>query len=182
MLLRSRHMSKRYFTTSKLSVERLREVLDYNPQTGVFTWKVNLGRRARSGNVAGGVCSKGYLAIRLDGVLHKAHRLAMYFSDGAPCVSEHIDHIDRDKLNNRLCNLRKLSCSENLQNAKINSKNKSGAKGVNWSEANGKWQARITLHRERIRLGFFNNIADAIAARKAAEIKYHPFRVTSESL
>lgn len=173
-------MSRRNFTTDKLTVERLREALGYCPETGVFVWKVNLGKRARAGNVAGSVSPKGYLMIRLDGVLHKAHRLAMYFSDGAPCVSQHIDHIDRDKLNNRICNLRNLSCSENLQNTKINSNNKSGAKGVDWSEASGKWQARITLHRERIHLGYFTNIADAIAARKAAEIRYHPFRVTSE--
>lgn len=174
-------MSKTDFTTNRLTIERLREVLDYDPETGVFTWKVSLGQRARAGNVAGSTSSKGYWFIRLDGVLHKAHRLAVYYADGAASASEHIDHINRDKLDNRLCNLRKLSCSENLQNTKVNSNNKSGFKGVDWAQASGKWQARITLHRKRIPLGYFDSIEDAIAARKAGEEIYHPFRVTAES-
>lgn len=164
-----------------LTVERLREALHYSPETGLFNWKISTSARRAAGSLAGCRRPSGYFAINLDGVSYPAHRLALFWFHGKPSECQHVDHIDRNPSNNRLLNLRELTCSENLQNSKVNSRNVSGIKGVSWDSRERKWCASLQVNKRFLRLGLFKLMEDAVEARKAAEILHHPFRVTSES-
>lgn len=154
----------------KLTQKRLKELLDYSPDTGLFLWKTNRGGSARKGEVAGTVVGK-YIEIRVDGVRFLSHRLAFIWMEGYTPEND-VDHIDRNPLNNKWVNLREVSRACNLRNCKINSRNKSGVTGVCWHKAMDKWHAQICLNGKQIKIGFFSNIVDAAKARWQAEVKY----------
>ena len=157
--------------TNELTAEYLRSVLHYEPETGIFTWKVSQARRIRVGDVAGSVRADGYLAVKVRGQIYKAHRLAWLYGLGEwPKLD--IDHINRNRSDNRIANLREVTHKQNLQNAGKYSHNTSGHTGVYWYKQTAKWQAQIAHHQKKIHLGFFNTIEEAISARKAAERLY----------
>jgi hypothetical protein len=79
----------------------LRELLSYDPKTGMFTWRIRSARRVHIGDVAGGVNGRGYLTIRVDGRQYLAHRLAFLHMTGSWPKKEHIDHINMDRADNR---------------------------------------------------------------------------------
>src|SRR4051812_36538770 len=117
-------------------VERLHELLDYQPDTGVFRWKKRRGPRS-AGAIAGSVATKGYWRITLDGQECLAHRLAWLYVHGTWPDGE-LDHIDQVKTNNRISNLRPVTSSQNKQNISGPQRNNaSGHRGVYW--ANGAW-------------------------------------------
>lgn len=153
----------------ELTQERLKEVLHYAPETGVFTWKAQTSNRIRVGDVAGCTTHYGYRSIRVDGSRHRAHRLAYLYVHG-----EHpdgmLDHHDQDKGNNRISNLRPATKSQNALNTGLQANNTSGHKGVVWHKRDGKWLARITINKKHHHLGLFANVEEAVAARKAAEV------------
>lgn len=130
----------------RLSQEKLKEVLDYNEDTGIFNWKERMrdnGRRNPcSGKKAGTLHSNRYNYIRIDGKQFLAHRLAWLFAHGYFPEND-IDHIDQIKDHNWLSNLREATRTCNLQNQKISIRNKSGVTGVCWYKPTGKWVARI---------------------------------------
>lgn len=101
-------------------VEKLREILRYNPETGGLTWAVDRGsnfNKMKAGSIAGSVKSHGYVAIKINGQLYKAHRLAWYLGTGVwPDPALEVDHINQVKGDNRLCNLRLVTRSENQKN------------------------------------------------------------------
>lgn len=161
-----------------LTVERVREVLDYDPETGEFRWKVRSSRRIQIGDVAGCVRTdkgKAYVHITIGGVRHYAHRLAWACAYGL-FPEKQIDHIDGDGTNNRLANLRSVSAAENGKNQRKPSNNTSGVAGVYWDSRKSKWTSRVRVGGKLVYLGSFRQFDDAIAARKAAELKYgfHP--------
>lgn len=152
---------------SILTQARLKELLDYDPETGVFTWRHFMGGFARAGSVAGSTDSHGHTQIKVDGKLHLAHRLAFLYATGA--TPAEVDHVNRVKSDNRLANLRGVSRSENLHNTAPCKRNKSGVKGVFWIERLGKWQAYISTAGKRRVLGCYAQFDDAVAARRGAE-------------
>lgn len=154
-----------------ITQQRLKELLDYEPETGIFTWRVRNGNRTKVGGNAGGVNSYGYVQIRLDGSLYKAHRLAWLYMYGE-MPSDMIDHINRKTGDNRICNLRIATNSQNQQNAGVRNDSTSGIRGVSWDKKRGKWCARIKAKDTRRHLGYFESIEEAIAVRCAAESKY----------
>jgi len=108
-----------------LTKERLKEVLEYSTNTGLFTWKVTLSKRAVSGSIAGYKSEKGYIYIRLDGILYPSHRLVwMYVYGYFP--PDQIDHINHDKGDNRVLNLRAVTNGENHRNMGMRTDNTSG--------------------------------------------------------
>lgn len=156
-----------------LTQKRLRELLDYQPDTGKFTWLVKRGNKS-AGAPAGCFDADGYKVIRVDTRMYKAHRLAWLYVHGVmPTLN--IDHINRDKADNRIANLRECNQSENMQNV-ADASTRSGCRGVTWYARDQKWIVRLRLNYKVIRVGRFKNLSDAIAARKKAEQQYHPFK------
>lgn len=141
-----------------LSQERLKEVLDYNPDTGVFTWKISTTNAIQIGQVAGKRTNYGYLRIQIDGVRYKAHTLAWFYIYGE---WTRLDHKDRCGANNAISNLRKASSSQNMVNRSGWGKTKS--KGV--YPCGDKFEARVHYQGISIYLGLYNSIEEAAASR-----------------
>lgn len=139
-----------------LTAERLRQLLKYDPATGLFEWLAPTSRRVTIGAVAGSLTNRGYLVISVDGRRHGAHRLAFLYMTGS-WPSGPLDHRDLDGLNNRWSNLRLASHSLNHANERRRRSNTSGFKSVIWNSQAGKWQARLTLNYRQIHLGYFDD-------------------------
>ena len=155
----------------ELTAEYLRSILHYDPDTGIFTRKVGSANQVKAGDVAGSLDGGGYLRIRVCSRLYQAHRLA-WFYDCGEWPKYQIDHINRNKTDNRIANLRDVSQKQNGQNASKRSDNTSGHPGVYWHKRDSKWVAQITHNYKLIHLGYFSILEEAIAARKAAEKLY----------
>ena len=123
-----------------------------------------------SGNKVGGLTgAKGdkYLATSINNKMTHVHRIVFMLHHGF--IPNYIDHIDGNRLNNKIENLRSVTSSENAKNRKANSNNTSGYTGVFWCKKSNKWGAAITSNRKRIYLGLYENKDDAIAKRVEAE-------------
>ena len=147
-------------------------ILSYDRVSGEFRWRINASPRVLAGSVAGTVNDKGYLVIRYKGKVYKAHRLAwLIITSSLP--SGEIDHVNGNKLDNSISNLRIASREQNNRNVGLRSDNTSGFKGVRWSNPNKKWHANISVAKKRIHLGFFEKKEDAVEAYRKASLKYH---------
>lgn len=152
----------------------LREVLKYDPMTGIFTWNKKMSSRALAGNPAGCI-RNGYVTIDLFGKRYQAHRLAMIYTYGH-CDSKDVDHINGIKNDNRIENLRFATRSENKQNRLTTQpNNKSGYTGVDWHKYSNGWRATITTMRKQKHLGIFATPEEAYAAYVEAKRQLHPF-------
>jgi hypothetical protein len=148
-----------------LAQSRLKELFSYDEETGFFVRNKRLGPKK---SVAGHVATKGHRQIMVDGKLYMAHRLAWLYVYGEHPQSL-IDHINRNPDDNRICNLRLATNSQNQQNTKIRKNNRSGAKGISYCESSQNWRARITKNNKTFNLGRFNSFDLAVEARKKAE-------------
>ena len=113
-----------------ITQEYLKSILDYNLDTGIFTWKVNKSKRSNIGDVAGWSYN-GYVSIEIDNKPYKAHRLAWLYVYGE-IPKNLIDHVNNNRADNRISNLRKATYQENSENYKTPKTNKSGVKNVSW--------------------------------------------------
>lgn len=156
---------------NELTQSYLKSILNYNPDTGIFTWKVSNSPRVKIGSVAGGLNNHGYIVIVINKKHYLAHRLVCLYMYGK-LPPERMDHINHVRDDNRIINLRLASSQENNRNASRRKDNKSGCVGVSWHPKANKWQAYINVNNNEIYLGVFLDIDDAIKARKQAEIKY----------
>lgn len=159
---------------SSLSLERLREALNYDPLTGIFirTQAGTPGNQRFIGEVAGNLDAKGYRVISIDGKTYKAHRLAWFYVTGE-WPKNQIDHQNEDKDDNRFRNLRDASGSQNQQNRGKPRTNTSGQKGVYWLTRKRPWRASIRHKGRQIYLGSFFTKDEATAAYAAAAKNYH---------
>jgi hypothetical protein len=155
-----------------ISISRVRELLDYNPDNGLFTWKVDRNRGLK-GMIAGHWQSAdprfrdGYVKIKIDDSTYCAHRLAWLLMTGAWPLDQ-VDHINGDRTDNRWLNLRLANNQQNRRNSKKHRNNTSGIKGVSWDKNAGKWRAHIRINYKLKALGRFDNIEDARDAYQAA--------------
>jgi hypothetical protein len=141
--------------TEALTAERLRDVLHYDPGTGVFTWRMRTSRCVHVGDVAGMIhVHDGYRRIGIDGLLYKASRLAWLYTTGEFPTSG-IDHVNLVRADDRLCNLREATSSQNNANAPMRKDAKSGFKGVH--RRKNKWVAEIQVNGKHIHLGAFDS-------------------------
>lgn len=153
-----------------LTQERLKELFNYNPETGIFTRLTSRGGR-RIGDAAGTLNSDGYLGIQIDSSHYKCQRLAWLYVYGVFPIGQ-IDHKDHIRYHNWIDNLRDTSNADNHKNMKASTRNKSGKLGVHWHKASSKWIARIGYNGKVEHLGSFSNKNDAIIAKCEAEDKY----------
>lgn len=173
-------------------VERLNLLLEADFDSGTLRWKMRspetftaVGSRPpewaaahwnskNGGKVAGARKAHGYHMTMVDGVHLMSHRLIWKMANGTDPVE--IDHIDHDRGNNRLSNLREVPHLVNSRNLSLYKSNKSGVPGVGYHERDGVWQARIGIEMQEVQLGSFKTKAEAIAARIAAQIvlDFHP--------
>ena len=155
---------------SILTQSRLRELFDYNPETGVFTWKVTVGARAQIGRIAGSP-SNGYRKIQINRTLYPEHRLAWLFVHGRWPDAE-IDHINGIKNDNRIANLRDVSHTHNMQNQRSRAfRGVSGYMGV--SPHGNSWRAKITVAGSVKHLGMYQTPLLAHEAYLAVKRQLH---------
>jgi hypothetical protein len=156
-----------------LTCDEVRSIFDYDAVAGGLRYRDGHGR-VKKGSLAGSITSHGYIKIVILGGDHLAHRLIWLHVYGTyPKTS--LDHINHVRNDNRIENLREADASENMQNRRLNGPYWSGHVGVIWSKKSRKWVARIAVRMKQIQVGTFDDINDAIAARKEAVKKYHPF-------
>lgn len=168
--------------------EKLRALLDYDPQTGILVWKtrerdplVSLREHNRwntrwAGQQAGTVTSFGYIAVKIGKSAYKAHRLAWAIHAGEyPPKGHFIDHINRNKADNRIVNLRLASRSENGANRPEPVNNTTGHKGVTaypWFKKRP-WAVKIGLDNQKLHIGYFATFAEACAAYEKASARLY---------
>lgn len=142
-----------------MNIERLKELLDYNPETGKFIWKVNSGRYAKAGGIAGHVRHDGrYIHICVDYKTYLGHRLAWFYTFGI-WPSQTIDHINGNGLDNRLSNLREATLSQNMWNRKRHKNNTSGIPGV--TRHRDRWKVKVN----GMYFGLYDSKEEAAKAR-----------------
>ena len=167
----------------QLTQSRLRELVYYNPFTGIFTWlprckkwfKTDRGYRIfrgqYAGKEAGHLNSSGYIQIRISGRPYFAHRLAFLYMTGSFPEFD-VDHEKGVTSDNRWKSIRPATKQQNMRNSRLKKNNTSGIVGVSWFSAGGKWSAYITEDHKKIHLGYFDDLIEAANIRKQAEIKY----------
>ena len=153
------------------SNEVLDELLKYDPETGVFTWKKFRGNTAKAGSIVNNLTSSGYKMVCINGRQYQAHRIAykMFYKCDPDGI---LDHIDGDTTNNRIFNLRVASAKQNQGNSKMPCHNTSGLKGVTWSKKSNKWAAQINKGGNKIWLGVYDDKHDAHRAYMKAAVEY----------
>ena len=153
-----------------ITQEYLKSILDYNCDTGIFTWKVNKSKRSKAGSIAGWH-DNGYTRIEIDGKAYKAHRLAwLYVYGELPEVL--IDHVNSNRSDNRLCNLRQATYQENSENYKTPKTNTSGVKNVSWYKQLNKWVVSMSIKGKKKTIGYFDDLEFAELVAIEARDKY----------
>ena len=172
-----------------MSRSELSKLLDYCPDTGLFTWlkrnsetkaiKIWNGRFA--GQAAGSLDDQGYVRIVVNTKFYKAHRLAWLLTYGEWPTGE-VDHVDGNRSNNAIANLRDATRQQNQSNRRGSPKNKSGRKGVSWHTQRNAWQARIKVNGKGRHLGTFDTPEEASEAyAKAAAFHHGAFAFVEQS-
>jgi hypothetical protein len=124
-----------------ITQSELKELVNYNKDTGIFTWKKRTSNRIKVGDIVGNLHKCGYIEMRVGGTRCLAHRFAFLYVYGY--MPKLIDHIDRNKKNNRIDNLREATYGQNILNSKIRSDNTSGVKCVYFDKRNNSWEVKV---------------------------------------
>lgn len=151
--------------------KKLIDVLSYDGETGLFTWKTFRGNTAKKGSIAGWNHTDGYIRVMVFDRAYLAHRLAWFYIHGK-WPEDEIDHADGDPKNNRIANLREASNSQNSHNRCVRKDSKTGHKGVSFTKY-GTYKVRVAANGKRVHIGNFRDLDDAIAACKEMREKMH---------
>jgi len=143
-----------------ITLERLKQILDYDPESGEFVWKQRISIRVTIGEKAGHPLVNGYIGIGIDGKKYLAHRLAWFFVYG-DWPKGLVDHINQDKADNRISNLRVCTKSDNAANSKKRKDNTSGYKGVCFNKKLGLWMARVQKDGRVVSTEYFKSASEA---------------------
>ena len=153
-----------------LTQSELKELVRYNPETGGFTWLKRISIRVIVGKEVGNVNAAGYRETRIKGNRYYMHRLAWLYMTGKMPTA--IDHINRNRSDNRWINLRDVPHQVNMTNCCKRKTNKSGHPGVWFCKKTEKFHAYINHLGKRKHLGSFNDFDSAVSKRKEAEVQY----------
>jgi len=156
-----------------ITQSELKEILDYDKETGVFTWKASRSR-VKVGQVAG-TNSQGYIRIKINRKLYMAHCLAWLYVYGKLPIKE-VDHENQIKNHNWIKNLREVTHQQNLQNIGNRKNNTTGFKGVCFYKSSNKWVSYIKIQGKSTFLGYYKTPELAADAYKKAQEKYHSHR------
>lgn len=152
--------------------QRLLEVLHYDSETGIFTWRSRTGNRVHIGQKAGFLCAGGYIGITIDRQTYLAHRLAWFLVTGMWPDCE-IDHENTIRDDNRWINLRQATRAQNSHNKPVNKNNTSGIKGVSWNKQAKKWDVQIRFNGKRVYFKQFKTLDEAKIAADAVRLQLH---------
>lgn len=151
-----------------ITQKEVRRLFSYR-KDGVLIRLVQTNPRALSGDIAGSVCKRGYFQFQIEGKKYYTHRIVWLWHHGYLPENE-IDHINQNKLDNRIENLREVSRSCNRRNTRTSRRNlSSGIKGVTWCKFTKKWRAIISVRGKQINLGCHHDLLEAVCHRLAAE-------------
>ena len=154
----------------QISADYVKDLLEYDPLTGLLYWRKYMNSRVPAGHRAGYIDLHGYVVVGLNRKLYKAHRLIWLMQTGSWPKGQ-IDHINHVRSDNRWLNLSDVSQRINTTKRLISKANTSSHTGV-YRTAKGNWIARICVNRTQINLGTYPDINKAIQARKDAELVY----------
>ncbi len=153
---------------ARLTAERLRALLDYDAASGKFTWRFKRGKM-RAGSLAGAQGHDGRIVIGVDREILLAHRLAWLHHYGE-WPADDIDHINMDRSDNRICNLRVATPSQNLANQPARKNTSTGLKGVSFDRERGKFKAQIKVNYKGRLIGRFDTAEEASEAYRAVAV------------
>lgn len=153
-----------------ITQEELIKIIDYNPDTGIMTWKVANHYLHKIGNEIGTQHKNGYREVSIYGNRYYIHRLAWFYQYNE--IPKNIDHINGITNDNRIDNLRNVEHRINIRNTKLSKNNTSGHNGIRWDKKYKKFESKIMVNYKKIFLGYYDILEDAINARKHAEIIY----------
>lgn len=156
-----------------LTAEHLREIVDYNPESGEMTWKVKYTRRVIVGETVGYTRKDGYKIAKIHRKPYLIQRLAWLYHYGQEPAG-FVDHINGNPSDNRICNLRLATHTENMRNTRLRRDNKTGHRGVVFNKRYGNWIARICVGGGAVKqIGTFDTKELAAVAYSEASKKYH---------
>jgi len=155
-----------------LTQNKLKELLYYNEQFGIFTRKKKRTGSALAGTIAGTLHPCGYVYIKVMGEKYLSHRLAFLYINGSLPPHE-VDHINGDRADNRWSNLRCVTRAENQKNKKSYKNNKSGVMGVNWNRTHDKWAVYLSINKKSKQLYWGDDFFEACCIRASAEIDHN---------
>lgn len=150
--------------------EIVKDLLAYNPETELLTWKMSRRGTVKAGSIAGRVNDDGYIRVKVGQNQYSGHRIALFLHYGQQ-PEGHLDHIDNDKINNRISNLREATRNQNGFNIRKTSRCTSGVKNVSWYK--NAWEVRVRVNGKREYFGRFQNLFEA--RERAIEVRkqYH---------
>ena len=152
--------------------ETVKKIFHYDAESGMLLWRNGNGRNVKPWQQANSLNGSGYYAVKIQNKSYRVHRLIWLYVNGKFPDGD-IDHKNRIRNDNRLCNLRDVSRSDNCQNISLPSHNKSGHLGVSWIKSHNCWNVYIKVNKKNKWLGYYKNLDDAVAARKAGEKQYY---------
>lgn len=164
-----------------LTHDALKSVLHYEPETGVFTWIASTAKSIKVGDLAGRPSGNGYWRIHLGKRDYPAHHIAWLYVHGV-WPADKLDHINLDRGDNRIDNLREASGALNRQNTRMQRNNTSGFKGVSKPRSSKRWNAEIMVNKKPMRLGSFDTPEQASEVYLAAKRKLHTFYIEGQGV
>ena len=152
--------------------ETVRKLFHYDAESGMLLWRNGNGRNVKPWQEAKAPNGNGYFSVKIENKNYPVHRIIWLYVYGS-FPKQDIDHKNRIRNDNRLCNLRSVSRTDNCQNISLPSHNKSGHIGVSWFKKHNCWTVYVKVNKKNKWLGYFKNLDDAVVARKDGESKYY---------
>jgi hypothetical protein len=152
--------------------ETVKKLFHYDAESGMLLWRNSNGRNVKPWQEAKALNGHGYYTVKINGTSYSVHRLIWLYVYGS-FPNKYIDHKNRVRSDNRLCNLRDVNSTDNAQNISLPSHNKSGHIGVSWIKSHNCWTVFVKVNKKNNWLGYYKNLDDAVATRKAGEKQHY---------